>query len=85
VNTALVLSTMSTSSLELVSEACAAGVRFLQLYVGRDREATRRLVARAERAGYSAIFLTVDLPFVGKRRVQYYNPVRLLPHLQSAL
>jgi len=78
------LSTLSTSTLEEVSEACAGSVRFLQLYVSRDREAARRLVARADRAGYSAIFLTVDAPVFGKRRAQRYNPASLAPHLQSA-
>ena len=82
-NTALTLSTLSTSTLEEVSEACGETVRFLQLYVGRDHEATRRLVLRAERAGYSAIFFTVDVPVFGKRRAQYYNPSILPPHLQS--
>jgi len=84
VNTALTCSTFSTSSLEEVSEACAGGVCFLQLYVWRDHEATRRLVTRAESAGYSAIVLTVDAPVCGKRRAQCYNPSTLSTHLQSA-
>ena len=83
-STAVALSTLSTSSLEEVSEACAetAG-RFFQLYVCRDHEVSRRLVARAERAGYSALFLTVDAPIFGKRRSRFYNPATLPTHLES--
>jgi len=70
--------------LEEVSEACAetAG-RFFQLYVCRDHEVSRRVVARAERAGYSALFFTVDLPKLGKRRAQFYTPTSMPPELQS--
>jgi len=82
VNSALTLSTLSTSPLEEVSEACGKTARFMQLYVCPDHEASRRLVVRAERAGYSAIFLTVDVAAYGKRRAQYYNPSSLPPHLQ---
>jgi len=84
VNTALALSTLATSSLEDVSEACDGTVRFFQLYVGRDHDATRRLIERAERAGYSAVFLTVDAPVFGKRRAQFYNAADI-SHLQSVL
>ena len=38
---------------------------------------------RAERAGYSAIFLTADVPVVGKRRAQSYNPSIFPSHIQS--
>lgn len=83
--TAMTLSTFSTASLEEVSEAGAGSVRFLQLYVYRSRDVARRLVDRAERAGYSAIFLTVDAPIIGKRRAHlFYNPFIVPPHLQSA-
>jgi len=84
VQTVLALSTMSTTSLEAVSAACSNGsVQFFQLYVGRDHDAVRRLVARAEHARYSAIMLTVDVPVFGKRRAQLYNPTTLAAHLQS--
>jgi len=85
INTAMTLSTLSTSPLEEVSEACGKTAHFLQLYVCSDHEASRRLVIRAERAGYSAVFLTVDVPVFGKRRAQYYNPCSLPSHLQSVL
>jgi len=80
--TALALSTLSTSSLEDVSQASDGAVRFFQLYIGRDHDAARRLIARVERAGYSAIFFTVDAPVFGKRRAHHYNPAILSSHLQ---
>jgi 4-hydroxymandelate oxidase len=40
---------------------------WFQLYVYRDREITRGLVERAEAAGYRALVVTVDTPFLGKR------------------
>jgi 4-hydroxymandelate oxidase len=61
----MVLSTISTRTLEDVAEAGSA--RWFQLYVHRDRELTARLVLRAYAAGYSAVVLTVDTPIVGRR------------------
>ncbi|MDQ3447768.1 MAG: alpha-hydroxy-acid oxidizing protein [Chloroflexota bacterium] len=65
------LSTLSSVALETV--AGAAGGRWFQLYVHRDRAVSRDLVARAERAGYSAIVLTVDLPVAGYRERDLRN------------
>jgi isopentenyl diphosphate isomerase/L-lactate dehydrogenase-like FMN-dependent dehydrogenase len=59
--TIMVASTESTRSLEEIA-AAAAGPLWFQLYVYRDRGLAVDLVRRAERAGYRAIVLTVDLP-----------------------
>ncbi|NEO06488.1 MAG: alpha-hydroxy-acid oxidizing protein [Moorea sp. SIO1F2] len=52
---------------------------WFQLYVHRDRTLTRRLVERAEAAGFSALCLTVDAPVLGcrerDRRNQFTLPV----------
>jgi 4-hydroxymandelate oxidase len=62
------LSTVSSRSLEEVAAAVPAGApRWFQLYVNEDARFTRRLVERAEEAGYEAIVLTVDLPVLGYR------------------
>jgi 4-hydroxymandelate oxidase len=61
-----VVSTMSSDSLEAVA-AAAAGPRWFQLYVHKDRGVTRSLVDRAVAAGYGAIVLTVDFPVPGRR------------------
>jgi 4-hydroxymandelate oxidase len=64
--TVMVASTISTCSLEEIAEA-ATGPLWFQLYVYKDREMTRELVARSEAAGYRALVLTVDTPFLGRR------------------
>ncbi len=79
--TVMILSTLATSTLEDVAEAHdgaqgagaagtaggAMGGRWFQLYVYRDRGVTRSLVERAEAAGYDALVLTVDTPYLGRR------------------
>src|SRR5579871_6076266 len=56
-----VFSTLSSQSLEAIAEAAPGGPRWFQLYLQPDRSVTRRLVERAETAGYRAIVLTVDV------------------------
>ncbi|NEQ12779.1 MAG: alpha-hydroxy-acid oxidizing protein [Moorea sp. SIO3E2] len=87
----MVLSTMSTKPLEAVALAGKQSQQkqeatseiknpsWFQLYVHRDRTLTRRLVERAEAAGFSALCLTVDAPVLGcrerDRRNQFTLPV----------
>ncbi|XP_035659273.1 hydroxyacid oxidase 1-like [Branchiostoma floridae] len=61
-NTLMVLSSWSSQSLEQVSEAAPRGVRWFYMLFYRDRDRMKRLLERAERAGYTAIVLTVDQP-----------------------
>jgi 4-hydroxymandelate oxidase len=63
----MILSTMSSCSMEEVTSAAPDGVRWFQLYTQADPGRTRELVQRAEAAGYTAIVLTVDLPMLGYR------------------
>ncbi|HLM90437.1 MAG TPA: alpha-hydroxy acid oxidase [Thermoplasmata archaeon] len=60
-------STLSSFSIERIAEASGGGPRWFQLYLQPDFEVSRRLVERAERAGYSALILTVDTPVLGVR------------------
>jgi 4-hydroxymandelate oxidase len=62
-----ILSTFSTRSIEEVAAAAPDATRWFQLYVQSDPRRTRRLVERADAAGYGAIVVTVDLPIVGYR------------------
>uniref|UniRef100_A0A8C9LCT2 (S)-2-hydroxy-acid oxidase n=1 Tax=Pavo cristatus TaxID=9049 RepID=A0A8C9LCT2_PAVCR len=80
--TGMMLSSWATSSIEEVAEAAPGGLRWLQLYVYKDREVTKSLVKRAERAGYKGIFVTVDTPFLGRRIDDVRNKFRLPPHLR---
>jgi isopentenyl diphosphate isomerase/L-lactate dehydrogenase-like FMN-dependent dehydrogenase len=62
--TRLVLSTASSWSIEEVAAATRSD-HFFQLYPGGGR--TAALMERAWRAGYRALFVTVDLPVIGNR------------------
>ncbi|MDZ7829725.1 MAG: alpha-hydroxy acid oxidase [Halofilum sp. (in: g-proteobacteria)] len=74
--TVMVNSTLSNTAVEDVV-AAASGPVWFQLYVYRDREATRALVERAEAAGCSALVLTVDAPLLGQRERDVRNRFRL--------
>ena len=63
----MILSTLSGCTIEDVA-ATGPGSRWFQLYVFRNRAITESLVARAAKAGYQALVLTVDVPVAGKRR-----------------
>ena len=77
-----VVSTAATYSLEEVAAAAPTGVRWFQLYCYRDRGITRSLVERAVAAGYRALCLTVDAPFVGRRERDIRNQFGLPPGLR---
>ncbi|KFQ11139.1 Hydroxyacid oxidase 1, partial [Leptosomus discolor] len=82
VGTGMMLSSWATSSIEEVAKAAPDGLHWLQLYVYKDREVTKSLVKRAERAGYKGIFVTVDTPFLGRRIDDVRNKFQLPPHLR---
>jgi 4-hydroxymandelate oxidase len=67
VGAAMVLSSLATRSLEDVAAADPGGLRWMQVYVLRDRGRTVEMVARAAAAGYRALVLTVDAPVSGLR------------------
>ena len=56
----IVLSTVSSKSMEEVAEASGAGPRWFQLYWPNEPELTASLLSRAEAAGYSAVAVTLD-------------------------
>ncbi|XP_035262747.1 hydroxyacid oxidase 1 [Anguilla anguilla] len=82
--TGMMLSSWATSTIEEVAEAGPAGVRWLQLYIYKDRNLTLSLVRRAEQAGYTGIFVTVDTPYLGRRRNDVRNRFKLPSHLRMA-
>ena len=61
------LSTLSSRSIEEVAQAMGTGRRWFQLYWGKDPELTASMVARAEKAGYSALVVTLDTQILGWR------------------
>jgi L-lactate dehydrogenase (cytochrome) len=66
------LSTMSIGSIEDVAEATGKPFWF-QLYVIRDREFIKDLLARARAANCNALVLTVDLQVLGQRHRDIKN------------
>lgn len=75
--TLFVVSTLTTRTHREIA-AAADGPRWLQLYVLRDRQRTLDHLAEARDAGYCAVVLTVDMPYVGRRerdlRLGFQNP-----------
>jgi L-lactate dehydrogenase (cytochrome) len=74
------LSTMSICSIEDVRSATTAPFWF-QLYVFRDRGFSEEVIARAHRAGCTALFVTVDLPLRGQRHADIKNGLQVPPRL----
>ena len=70
--TIMIVSTLSNTNVEDIARA-APGPLWFQLYVYKDREATRDLVTRVEAAGCGAIVLTVDAPVLGPRERDVRN------------
>ncbi len=78
--TAMILSTLSNTRVEDVV-AAASGPVWFQLYVYKDRAATKALVERVEAAGCRALVLTVDAPLLGQREADMRNEFALPEHL----
>lgn len=66
-NIPFVLSTASSRSIEEVAQAAGNATRWFQLYWSKDPELNASFVQRAERAGYSAIVVTLDATILGWR------------------
>ncbi|MFJ3952521.1 lactate 2-monooxygenase [Streptomyces libani] len=62
-----ILSSASSTPMEQVAEAMGDGERWFQLYWAKDREVTRSFLRRAEAAGYTALFVTLDTPLLAWR------------------
>jgi (S)-mandelate dehydrogenase len=73
---AFALSTASNMRLEEVRAAAPDGVQWMQLYV-MHRDVAQRIVQRAQRAGYQALVMTVDVPVSGYRELDVRNGFRM--------
>ncbi|MGH3464777.1 MAG: alpha-hydroxy acid oxidase [Kribbellaceae bacterium] len=78
------LSTMGTTSIERLADGAPAGRLWFQLYLWRDRAASRELVVRARECGYEALVLTVDTPVPGPRLRDVRNGLTIPPSLTLA-
>ncbi|PCH36537.1 glyoxylate dehydrogenase [Wolfiporia cocos MD-104 SS10] len=62
------VATLASCSFDEIVDAAKPGQPlFLQLYVNRDREITRKYVQHAEKRGVKGLFITVDAPQLGRR------------------
>jgi isopentenyl diphosphate isomerase/L-lactate dehydrogenase-like FMN-dependent dehydrogenase len=95
-----ILSTISCCKLEDVHAAFSTAAApakaplWFQLYLVGGREATEATIERAQRAGYSALVVTVDSPIAGNRERDLRNgikellgssPFAKIPHLPDLL
>ncbi|KAF9381231.1 Hydroxyacid oxidase 1 [Podila verticillata] len=90
----MILSSWSTTSAEDTIEAGqeipedlstpGLPLYWFQLYVYQDREVTEQLIRRVEKAGYKALVITVDTPFLGRRLADVRNVFKLPAHMNMA-
>ncbi|MBD0384083.1 alpha-hydroxy-acid oxidizing protein [Paenibacillus sedimenti] len=74
-----ILSTPASRSIEKVAEVMGNAPRWFQLYWGKDFDVVASMVQRAEKSGYTAIVVTIDLPVRGWRERDirnHYYPAR---------
>jgi isopentenyl diphosphate isomerase/L-lactate dehydrogenase-like FMN-dependent dehydrogenase len=69
----LVLSTLSSQTMELVAQEMADGVRWFQLYWPGNPDLAASFLQRAERAGYSALVVTLDTYLLSWRERDLQN------------
>jgi isopentenyl diphosphate isomerase/L-lactate dehydrogenase-like FMN-dependent dehydrogenase len=63
----IVLSTVSSNTMEAVAEAMGDVTRWFQLYWPKNKDLAASFLSRAEKAGYSAIVVTLDTHMLGWR------------------
>ena len=80
-----VLSTRSTASVEDVAAASGDGPRWYQVYVLRDRSRTEDQVKRAVAAGFRALVLTGDTPYLGRRLRDVRNAFEIPANVGTAI
>ncbi|KAG8904618.1 hypothetical protein FRB99_001415 [Tulasnella sp. 403] len=67
-NVIQMIPTLASCSFDEIVDAAVPGqVQFMQLYVNKDRDKTKRIVQHAEKRGVKALFITVDAPQLGRR------------------
>ena len=66
-DTIMCVSTVATATPREIADAAPDAPRWFQVYMFRDREITRDFVAQARDAGYHALVLTADTPYLGRR------------------
>ena len=75
-NIPYVLSTFSTTLLEDIASA-APDVCWFQLYVPKELDVTKALIARVKEAGFIVLVVTLDIPVGAKRNREVKNDLKL--------
>jgi len=83
-NVPMIVSTMSSITLEDIATQSHNGALWFQTYIFKDREVTAALVERAERSGYKALVITVGCPVPGKRDRNIINRFSLPENIHAA-
>lgn len=73
VGTIFIQSILSSYTIEEVAEYAPETIKFIQMFIYKERKATETLIRRAEHCGYKAIVLTIDHPILGLRRFVQAN------------
>jgi L-lactate dehydrogenase (cytochrome) len=77
------LSSNATMSIEQIAQETAAPFWF-QIYLMKDKELTRSMIARAKSAGCDSLVITVDLAVAGRRERDLLNGFTIPPKLSIA-
>ena len=80
IGTVYSLATLSSVSIEDIGTA-TNGPKWFQLYVWKDRGLVKEMLDRAKAAGFTAMFLTVDLPIAGNRERDPKNGFTIPPKI----
>jgi len=83
-NVPMIVSSMSSITLEDIAENSLNNNLWLQIYIFKDRALTKVLVERAEHLGYKAIVVTTGCPVVGKRDRNIMNRFSLPKNILAA-
>ncbi|CAF3636927.1 unnamed protein product [Rotaria socialis] len=86
-STIMCISTLASTSMESIAEEHRRQIKehypqsysqlWYQLYVFKNRQLTQQLIERAERCGYKAVVITVDLCVLGNRECDIHNDFAL--------
>jgi 4-hydroxymandelate oxidase len=82
--TIMCLSTAATARPAEVAAAAPSAPRWFQVYVFSDRSQTEDLIAEAIASAFSALVLTVDTPFLGRRERDIRSDFQIPEHLTVA-
>ena len=73
----MIQSSFSNRAVGEVAAAVPGGLRWMQVYIWKDRRITEFTIRKAEEAGHQAIVVTVDTPFWALQKANDYTSQKL--------